>query len=268
MNHQSNSQNTVIYVSVSNFTPTKKIILEGLVKSNKYQIILGVDVSSNGVLDFFKHFNGRVDFIKVEKNFYFDKYGDKIKNFNGRWPDNCAKLAAYDWFHESSFEYMWYMEDDVYAKDWGSFFQQYGNFTEDYLGGINDSEEKNLPHPGISELPFWAFDKDPTGGNIGWRIGKLIHVLHNSICHLYLHRASKRLASRIIESIQEDSETSHHELWLPYVLNLFKYSYSELNSADHEFSRFNGLGEEDSGIDSDLINTQQCNIFHPVKKLT
>lgn len=265
MNDHSNTQNTGIYMSVSNVTPTKKRIIKSLIDSVGYQITLGIDARYESSLGLLKNIINQVDVKLVDNRVYFDKYGQKIKNFNGRWPDNCAKLSAYDWFTNSSFEYMWYMEDDVYAKDWNKFFEKYKNLNVDL---ISKRRARDPIFPSISELPFWCFNHDSDiEGNIGWRIGHLSHVIHNAICHLYLHRSSKKLATQVIQSIIEEHKTSHHELWLPYICKNFDYSLIELNEEDCRHSMFNEIGQDELGYSLNFIQNEDCNIFHPAKIL-
>ena len=256
MNDHSNTQNTGIYMSVSNVTPTKKRIIKSLIDSVGYQITLGIDARYESSLGLLKNIINQVDVKLLDNRVYFDKYGQKIENFNGRWPDNCAKLSAYDWFTNSSFEYMWYMEDDVYAKDWNKFFEKYKNLNVDLISKFR------------TKLPPWCFKHDSNiEGNIGWRIGHLSHVLHNSLCHLYLHRSSKKLATQVIQSIIEEHQTSHHELWLPYICKNFNYSLIQLNKEDCRYCWLNAIGQDQLGYSLNFIQNEDCNIFHPVKKI-
>ena len=41
----------------------------------------------------------------------FRIYGEKVKNFNGRWEDNPAKLGVLHWFSQNEkYDFMWVFE--------------------------------------------------------------------------------------------------------------------------------------------------------------
>lgn len=242
---ESTTSNTVIFMSVSNFTSTKNKIISSLTSESKYPIVIGLD-------DKYIHCEKELQDILGEKgeltilhyNQLYDKYGDKIHNFNGKWDKNPSKLGAYEWFHSSAYEYMWYIEDDVYSKNWSDFFNKYENNHYDIIYNY------------MEYMPNWYYDN--------WKVGSKSHAIH--LAHLYIHRISKHFSNCLMDSLSSDVSTSHHEIYVPYVNFRYGCSYIKLNEEDTRYATTNGTGQE-LGFSKEFIEQKDSNIFHPVKIL-
>jgi len=243
---ESTNNNTVIFMSISNLTETKKKFICDIQKNTTYtNIVFGVDEKYSNSIEEIKELikdDHRIVILSYPK--MVNKYTNKINNFNGKWDTNPSKLGAYEWLVTSDYSYMWYIEDDVYSKDWNIFFEKYISCKDDVICKMKTS------------FPKWYYDN--------WKVGSKLHAIH--LAHLYVHRASKHFAKCMIDSIEHDTCTSHHELYVPFVLYKYICTHSYLNKEDTICSTTNGTGDNVGYIKSD-IDGSNSNLFHPVKIL-
>lgn len=244
INPISTNDNTIIFMSISNLTSTKIKLIFNLYKNKKYNIVFGLDEKYISDYQTLQNTNTNNEIIILNNDELIQKYTNKINNFNGKWMSNPSKLGAYNWFNSSNYEYMWYIEDDVYAKDWDNFFSNYENKTDDVV------------YKFTNELPFWYYNN--------WRVGSKKHAIH--LAHLYVHRVSKTFIDCLIKSIIEEKDTSHHELYIPYIISKYQFTSLKLNDDDTKFSKPN-KEDENSGFSKEFIENNESNLFHPVKLL-
>lgn len=243
--NNSDNENTIIFMSISNLTDTKNKLIHSIIQNDKFKVVLGLDSKYIHCTDILKDMtDNKNEVIILDYNELAEKYTSKINNFNGKWETNPSKLGAYDWFHNSNYEYMWYIEDDVFSKDWNLFFNKYKDSNCDLI------------YKYISDFPSWYYKN--------WRVGSKLHAVH--LAHLYVHRVSKKFTNRLIDTIQNENSTSHHELFIPYVQYKYNCSYEELDDDDTKYSTTNGTGEN-IGYTKEFIENNNSNLFHPVKIL-
>ena len=231
------SKNVGIYISISRLNELKTVLIEQLVKHNN--LCLGRDskfISENIVYQSIKHFI-------VDDQVIYSLFGEKIYNFNGRWENNYSKIGFLLWLSESTYDYAWYLEDDVYLKDSNDFFIKYIDNTEDLICTIE------------FDFPDWYYNR--------WKVGSIHHGI--GLSHLYVCRFSKLFAQFILKQINLEKELSHHEIFIPYCLSLFKGTHSSLEKEDLKFLRL-GNDQNDPGYRKNFIDNQNTNIAHPVKK--
>ena len=243
---KSKNENTVVFISVSNLTETKKKIITDIQENNIFKnIVIGIDDKyiqySDEITNLLVNNN---KLIVLSYNKLVNKYTNKINNFNGKWDTNPSKLGAYDWFNGSPYSYMWYIEDDVFSKDWDSFFKYYENNNYDVIFKNSDN------------FPTWYYDN--------WKVGSNLHAI--SLAHLYVHRISKFFSNCLIATIKNEKTTSHHELFIPYVIHRYKCSMLSLNDKHTKYSTTNGTGDN-IGFTKKFIDETESNLFHPVKIL-
>ena len=132
-------------------------------------------------------------------------------------------------------------EDDVYVKHCDKFIEAYSSNKSDI---ICKSDTK---------LPFWY---------PGFRIGNksLISKAKFVYSHLYVSRYSKKACSAILNEIHNSPTTNHHELWIPYVIDLKKLSHS--NFMLHHLL---GLRTNPTSDPTNSITEICCEICHPYK---
>ena len=101
----------VILITLSGYTDYNVSLIEQIKKTSDIDVILAWD--KKGI---------NIEIKEDELNIInccdelFKKYGEKIKNFNGRWEDNPAKLGVLHWFSQNEkYDFMWVFEDDVYV---------------------------------------------------------------------------------------------------------------------------------------------------------
>jgi|SaaInlStandDraft_5_1057022.scaffolds.fasta_scaffold00567_24 hypothetical protein len=241
----SNNDNTIIFMSIYNLTDTKKKLIHSIKQNSNFNVILGLDSKYAHCINELKEITGdNNDIILLDYDKLIGKYTSKINNFNGKWETNPSKLGAYDWFNNSTYSYMWYIEDDVFSKDWDVFFNKYKDNNCDLI------------YKYISEFPSWYYKN--------WRVGSKLHAIH--LAHLYVHRVSKSFTNKLIDTIKNEHNTSHHELFIPYVRYKYNCSYKELDVDDTKYSTTNGTGEN-VGYSKEFIERNESNLFHPVKIL-
>ena len=256
-NIKSTKDNTILFLSISELTNSKIIIINQLIQCN-YNFVIGYDIkyhSNETILtnNLIKFSNNIISseliksIIKIPliNNKLIIKYGKKIKNFNGKWLDNPSKLGSLEWFHTSNYEYIWYVEDDVFCKNWNSFLEKYETNSNDLLCRI-DSQH----------VPEWYYRQ--------WRIGNYSHGFELS--HLYIARYSKQFINYLFEFIKNTESTSHHELFIPYVLNYYHLSHSNIEDTHVSNLHLNDHTKTSIyNVSSNHVNKYKSIIFHPFK---
>ena len=246
--------NTVFFVSFSEFTLSKIKVIEQLCKTN-YCIIIGFDTKyfSNKAI-FLKKLQenvknlkmGKITIVPLNYNDHIRVYGKKIINFNGKWKNNPAKFGSLHWFFSSKYQYMWYLEDDVYCKNWIHFLNSYNQNRSDLICNISELH-----------IPNWAYDN--------WRIGDQCHAFDQA--HLYVARYSKQFVKFFFEYLTASTEmTSHHELFIPYILNFYHLKHNNLITSHNEKLFINNhFNTPNFNLTSNNVNNYQSVIFHPFK---
>ena len=197
----------VILVTLSGYTEYNISLIEQIKKTSDIDVILAWDKKGSKKI--------KEDELNIINNCdeLFKIYGEKVRNFNGRWEDNPAKLGVLHWFSQSEkYDFMWVFEDDVYVKNCKEFIDCYSNHKTDII----------CKHD--SKLPFWY---------PGYRVGDKNLLSRDKdfvYSHLYIVRYSKKACKDIINEIVESDETNHHELWIPYVTFKKELSHSNLLS--------------------------------------
>ena len=253
-------KNTVIFITLSELNKCKIIILKQLL-SSKYNIVIGFDTKYyknknevNKEICTFKDFietelkmkvNLFINIQKIELNndVNMKKYGHKIANFNGKWTNNPSKFGALSWFYSTKYEYMWNIEDDVYSKDYDTFFNDYNNNNDDLICTISENH-----------LPPWFYDN--------WRVGSVDHGF--DLAYLFIVRYSKQFCNRFFNYIKITTLTSHHEIFIPYILNYYHLKHKNINSYHKKYLHLNN--HKNSMIFNESnIDTLDSIIFHPFK---
>ena len=260
-NKESTKENTILFISLSELNKGKIIILNQLLKS-KYNCIVGIDIKyyknenefnikleeySNFIKDKLKgdinsFFN--INKIFLDDNYHKKKYGEKITNYNGRWENNPSKFGSLEWFHSSSFEYFWFIEDDIFCKDFDKFLKNYDNLKNDLICTIN-----------YNHLPKWYYDN--------WKVGDILHGFEHA--HLYISRYSKQFANNFFNFIKNSDTTSHHELLIPYILNYYHMSHYDLKEEDKKTLHINNGFTKSFNLSTNSVNNYDTEIFHPFK---
>ena len=204
---------TVVFVAMSTpITDVKARIFERLARTSPYQIAVGFDslrssASIQQLRSFVRtHLGQQPLFVPMSGEASVARHTESIDNFAG---GSDAKLAALDWFAGSRFAWMWHLEDDTWSADFGSAASRYANSTADLI-----------IHSG-QRLPAWA-----TAG--GWKVGSNAHIRPcgpGLLCYASLaaYRASQRFARALLDEIHRgvasSTNTSHHGLYLPFVIS-------------------------------------------------
>lgn len=256
-NNKTTKDNTILFLSVSEITINKILIINQLMKC-QYNFVIGYDIKyhseesilTNNLIKLSNNIISIENIIKIKKiplqyNKLLIKYGKKIKNFNGKWTKNPSKLGSFEWFHNSNYQYIWYIEDDVFCKNWNLFLEKYKNHIDDLICSI-DSQC----------LPEW-YDKQ-------WKIGNYDHGF--DLSHLYIARYSKQFINYLFKSIQDNISTSHHEIFIPYVLNYYHLSHSKIEDTHRSNLHLNDNKLSPVyNITTNDINNYKSIIFHPFK---
>ena len=178
----------VILVTLSGYTDYNISLIEQIKKTSDIDVILAWDKKGINI-------EMKEDGLNIINCYdeLFKIYGEKIRDFNGRWQDNPAKLGVLHWFSQNEkYDYMWVFEDDVYVKNCKDFIDSYSNQNVDII----------CKHD--SELPFWY---------PGYRIGdkNLLSKDKDFVySHLYVVRYSKNACKKILREIVDSEKTNHH----------------------------------------------------------
>lgn len=228
----------VILITLSGYTDYNVSLIEQIKKTSDIDVILAWDKKGINI-------DIKEDELNIINNCdeLFKKYGEKIKNFNGRWEDNPAKLGVLHWFSQNEkYDFMWVFEDDVYVKNCKEFIDCYSNHKTDII----------CKHD--SKLPFWY---------PGYRVGDKNLLSRDKdfvYSHLYIVRYSKKACKDIINEIVESDETNHHELWIPYVTFKKELSHSNLLS-----KHLSGLRTNPTSNTKNSFSKISHEICHPYK---
>lgn len=260
-NQKSNCENTVLFISLSKLNKGKIITLNKILKS-KYKCIIGIDKKCynndnefNNSLKEYSNFiiNDLQSDIKLfynttkaflDDNLYKKKYGKKIENYNGRWKDNPSKFGTLEWFNRSKYEYIWYLEDDVFCKDIDKFISNYNNYVDDIICKID-----------YNHLPFWYYNN--------WRVGDYNHGFE--LANLFVARYSKQFVKNFFHFINIKNSTSHHEILTPYILNYYHMRYSNFKKIHLQTLQTNGGRCKFYNFSDKDVSKFDSEIFHPFK---
>ena len=153
----------------------------------------------------------------------------------------------------------------AWSADFGLFASRYASSTADLI--IHNE----------SRLPLWARSARLGARNctrglcqepVGWKIGSLQHVLpEGSFCFASLaaFRASRTFARNVLRTIAcEHTQTSHHELYFPYVISLYPRLVWESLRPGHQtlFSK----GTSNVTKFKPLCALRRAEMYHPVKR--
>lgn len=243
-------------------TAVKRQIVERLLCTSPFAMVVGYDESQTnvtraGVLSLIRQaqqqMRRRVHVVPMSAPKLGAVYGQKVSNFagggsGGRGLASPAKLAALDWFQrigpQHSYEFMWHLEDDAWSADFGLFASHYANSTADLI--IRNH----------SQHPFWAKN--------GWLVGSKQHLRpEGTFCFSILaaYRASRAFVHALLHTMVREQTTSHHEIYLPYVISQHPRLQWEPLHPDHE--AYGSIG--DVAAFKPLCALRQAELYHPVK---
>lgn len=239
----------VVSIASRSRTEVKTAIFERLVSSSRrYPVVAAHDVatSSSGVTSSDKN----VTFLSHESN--VAEFGRKIVNFNGKYPSNPARLGCLRWFVErTSYDYLWMLEDDTYARNFGDFASRYEESRADFVGA------------GSRSLPFWVAN--------GWRVGDPKHASPNveyPTAFWCVCRFSRKLAVAVLDQLKIEKSSSHHEIFLPYVLRLRNMTWQMFSETDRKFLSLNwhgARGRQHFLTFAEAVERDDVTVAHPIK---
>ena len=208
---------TVVFVAMSApLTDVKSRVFERLAQTSPYSIAVGFDsLQSNASIQHLRSFvrkqlGQKALFVPMSAQALRTRHTERIDNFaGGRGQSSGAELAALDWFAGSRFAWMWHLEDNTWSADFGTAASRYAHYKADLI-----------IHSG-QRLPAWA-----TAGD--WKVGSDAHIRPcgpGLLCYASLaaYRASQRFARALLDEIRQgaasSTNTSHHSLYLPFVIS-------------------------------------------------
>lgn len=254
----STADNTAVYMAASRMSGVKFMLLKELVRVSPYPVVIGYDVKAKAsvpanVENMLRLAAGgarEVTIVPVSNISMVQKYGDRISNYSGVYQDNPAKLAVMDWFNSSSYDFLWHLEDDTWARGF------------DKLSSEVASHGTDLIIKNASSLPFWA------EGNSSWRVGDQAKLPTGDFLHCLpaLFRMSRRFARSVLQEILDSDTTNHHEVWWPYVVQNANLSWEPLPLADNlHFNVKHDSDSESSLCLEDIRMNESLWLVHPVK---
>ena len=183
------------------------------------------------------------------------RYGQHIAPFGGAVPGardgstlttgkKQAKLSAIDLCASSRFEACWHLEDDTAVANFSAVEALHAPNASDLvaLAGFNKPfwwhvweqfTRRQAKFPGVI-VPHASFVGDARHG-----------LADGTFCHVTpsLFRMSRRFAAAVLRTVREERSTSHHEIFLPFVLSQERsrcgMSWSPLQGAKHLRTRQN-----------------------------
>jgi len=261
-NETSSEKNTAIFITISNINLGKLIIINKLLQCD-YDVVIGFDVQyyknkellNKDILNFknFISIQLKSDInlflstskVPLDNNVYKEKYGIKIDNYNGKWIHNPAKLGCLEWFKNSDYAYFWYIEDDVYCKNMNVFLEPYKHDISDLICSIDEYH-----------IPEWYYRN--------WKVGNPSHGF--DLSHLYIARYSKQFVNNFFDFLSKTNTTSHHEIFIPYVLNYYHLTHNNLLKQHKPTLHLNNhTTSKIFNFTTNNVNLKDSIIFHPFK---
>ena len=253
---------TAVFVAMAGpVTTIKTLIFERLLCTSPFDVVVGVDMgqsdaTSRSVLSLIRAAQQRTkkvaQVVPTSHAQLERRHTASISNFAGggsggdqKAPPSPAKLAALDWLASARYDHMWHLEDDAWSANFGMFASRYASSTADLI--IRN----------ISWLPDWA--------QSGWKIGSPRHVLREGTfrkASLAVYRASRTFARTVLHTIaREVTQTSHHELYLPYIISRYPQLAWESLHPGHQALFSTGR----LAVFAPLCALRRAEMYHPVK---
>lgn len=158
------------------------------------------------------------------------RFGAKVRKFTGYNQRRPSKLGFFAWCAASAYEHCWHLEDDTAVSDLGAVAAEYEGAAD-------------LVARGHDRKPFWwnvqLRVKAPGGADFSRFIGDPAHGLPEgtfNFVNLALCRVSRRFARAVLQAIDTELNTSHHEI---YIGRSYRHWYRDgsialLNRTDFE----------------------------------
>lgn len=252
---------TVTFVTMSApVTAVKRAIFRQLSCTSPFHVVVGFDAAQcrlcahsvrSMVRNVTAETQSRAQLVPMSDAALKQRFSEKIHNFAAGFSggdtrgDSPAKLAAIDWFVRSPFAFMWSLEDDAWSHDFGAMTHAYTNSTADFVARVSQDA-----------LPFW-FDS-------GWMVGSRAHGLPRGTVNfagLAAYRISGLFAQAVVDTIRQEPTTSHHEIYLPFVLSRHPSLTVEPLRERHQVE----LSFGQVAAHPPLCKLQHRQLFHPVK---
>lgn len=227
----------------------KTSIFERLVShSGRYPVVAAYDTATSVPIE------RKDDVVLLSHESNVAEFGRKSINFNGKYPNNPARLGCLRWFVEqSSFDYLWMLEDDTYARNFSDFASKYESSRADFIG------------TGSRTLPFWVAN--------GWRVGDPKHAVRDAeypTAFWCVCRFSRKLAAAVLDQLKIEETSSHHEIFLPYVLRERNMTWEMLPENDRRFLSLNwhgARGRQHFLTLTEALERDEVSVAHPIKLL-
>lgn len=260
--------NAVVVTTLSRVqSEVKTRILMRLIEHSPYRVMAAYDLATTDsgfgdrlARDVLSETGKNIGVIPLSNEENIKVFGKKISNFNGKYQSNPARLGCLRWFaaNNDGFEHMWMLEDDTYLKNMSDFVRDYDldTLAADFVG------------TGSAMLPFWVAN--------GWRVGDKRHALNETTRVPYptafwcICRISRFLASIILDQLHVDRVSSHHEIYLPYVLHMHRLKWTPFfeNARQHLALNAHGANGRQNFL---ALSQAEANsaviVAHPIKQL-
>jgi hypothetical protein len=230
-------QNVVIFISMAGpVTFIKRALLQRICTTSHLPVVVGYDAGQNAsninevlstrMSSHCPHEQIPLSFDALARRFE----PHAASNFAGTPINSPSKLAPLLWLSKSRFSHMWHLEDDTWVNNVSKFVGQYATRRSDLVAHF------------VRTLPDWW--------HRGSWVGSKEHGLPDNVpsapnyMSLACYRVSKTFAVALVTSITNDKTASHHEVYLPFVLNITRptLSWSSLLPYHSPEVRFNPGG--------------------------
>jgi len=255
-----NASSSVVVVPTARPSLVKAHLFARLRCSTSLPVVVLVDAaqSPDAIAEIEAATAGRSEAHAMSQESLRQRYGEKVENFAGSPPSAPSKLAAIDWFvHASHYEWLWHLEDDVWVRDFDALVAQYGGSDADLL-------IKSARGPARDGMPFWY--------ESGWKVGSRRHGVSDAFrfASLAIYRMSRRCAAAVLATIRSEPDTSHHEIFLPFVISVSPHltlqPLEDRHAATLHFNtRFKSATDFPSLCEAELRLDYE--VFHPIKRL-
>jgi len=211
---------TVMYIAASKVDDLKLKLFAEIVKKSPVDVVVGVDHITDAdfkMLDKLAE-SGEFQTLAVQHEDMVKKYGEaKSRAFGGKHGQTNGKLSFLDWFSGTDYDFAWHVEDDVWMPGLPQLLERFRVDSSDLVVHASDGH------------PFWA--------KTHWLIapGQLLPQGEFCYAELMVHRVSKRFATNLLQSLKNDKEVSHHEIYYPYIADKYKMTWSNLHSGFQDF---------------------------------
>ena len=209
---------TVVFVRAFHLNDIKVKLISEIVRMSPVDVVLGIDGGlAADDLPKIQEIQKAGDISAVPLHSALAKKNwTKCEGFLLGGAKGTGPLAWLEWFNQSEYEFAWGIEDDVWFHGLPQFIRHFNSNGADLI---------TIPE---RTHPFWLV-RSPASHP--WWVRSPHHVLpEGQFCYseVVVNRVSKAFTNNLLRSLTEEDNSSHLELYYPYVVAKYNMSWTSM----------------------------------------